>query len=949
MDNLGFHREKKAFPRLQRSATVHPDMFFGARPNSLLASFKRKVFTSSSRLNNNSTTLDIPTDSEYVLEDLCQSAEITNTLSNEDTSIEISVQICSETIRQSLIEQARQSQIKMSLYDDITSSEFDAESASVLFNGSPDIEKNLCFLWSAFHRKHNLFEPLMSLGADPNFRDVDGLMAIHISSFVGCMTGVLFLISQNADLNAIGKDYTPLHYAVFGNQTSVVQLLIEKGAIINTIKCEETPLHCAIKANSPECLKLLLQEKVDINSIGKGGYNILHLAAEMGTTMCLELLLDTKDINVNMRTSTKLNGMTALHLASEESNAECVELLLSKGADVHATNNRGATPLHLAAKCFSIECVEALLKKGRANPNAEDCDKRTPLHAAIGKSDLCFDIVEMLIKKGAVINHKDEYGFTPLHLAALDGVSDCVELLIFHGADMTTKLKNGNSTLNVIMRKTPSSIEIVSQKLNAAISLHNVHDSSNKGDVELKFDFRQISHCFHPFEMKYLNAFVEDGKKEILLHPLCSAFLYLKWEKIRKYFIARFLYYLIFVSIFTLYIFSVLINFPINEKWLPNGPGIHGNETFIKHILERKDKNFIFVQWWILFVLACIEILYKIYGMFGYSSIRQYILHFENVLEFLFILSIFLVSYLYYLKPQPWQFHIGALAILGGWTNLMLMIGQLPIFGSYVVMYQKVQKEFAKLFLAYSCILIGFSLSFTVIFSNLETFSDPLMSFITMATMMIGEVGIEDEIETAMVKGEFFMTFSVQIIYIFFVFFVTVVLMNLLVGIAVHDIQGLRSTAELSKLVRQTKLMSKIESALIRPFWPKYIAKILYTSALISPRAYRVVISVKPLNPAEKRLPQELMMAAYDIAKKPSPYGRTTSSRKSKMSIYLNKIENISKDVSEYDPTIRSQTETDNNVLDELATLKNLVKVQHEMLQSIMSKISAIENNSTFC
>lgn len=928
---------------------MHPDLIANENRNSLLASFKRKIFKASSvHKSNDSVALDMSMDdSEYVLEEKDENA-LNLRMSNE-ASIEISVQICSDTIRQSLTEQARQSQIKMSLFDDITTAEFDAEAALVAFGDSSDIEKNLCFLWAAFNKKCDLFETLIKVGADSNFQDAEGLSAIHISAFVGCLTGTLFLILNGADLNAIGKDFTPLHYAVFGNQTDVVELLIKKGAIVNTVKCEETPLHCAIRANSPECLKLLLAEKVNVNSTEPCGYNALHLAAELGMTMCLEVLLDTKNVDINAKTCTKSKEMTALHIAADESNLDCVNLLLTKGADVRATNNRGASPLHLAAKCFSIECVEALLKNGRADPNAEDCDKRTPLHAAIGKSDVSFDLIEMMIKQGAAINHKDQYGFTPLHLAALDGVSDCVELLIFHGADVTTKVKNGNSTLNVILRKTPSSIDMVSQKLNTAITLHNVHDSSNKGDVELKLDFRQISHRYHPFEMKYLNAFVEDGKKEILLHPLCSAFLYLKWEKIRKYFIARFLFYLIFVSILTLYIFSLLINFPIITK----ETGLHSNTSYIKRMLviETGNYNPIYLQWWVLFVFALVEISYKCYGFVGYNSIKQYVSHPENVIESMVILSVFIVSHLYYEdhKARAWQIHIGALAVLGGWTNLMLMIGQLPVFGSYVAMYQKVQKEFAKLFLAYSCILIGFSFSFAIIFSKEKLFSDPFMSFITMSTLMIGELSIDNFFDENISDQSFFLLFTSQTIYILFVFFVTVVLMNLLVGIAVHDIQGLRSTAELSKLVRQTKLMSKIESALIRPFWPKYIAKILYTSALISPRAYRVVISVKPLNPSEKRLPQDIMLAAYDLAKKPSPYYHSTSARKSKMSLYLHKIENVSRDyMFDYQPSTQTPVEINSGMMDEIANLKHLVKMQHDMLQTIMSKLDRL-GDSTNC
>lgn len=64
----------------------------------------------------------------------------------------------------------------------------------------------------------------------------------------------------------------------------------------------------------------------------------------------------------------------------------------------------------------NTELVEYLLSHGKANPNASDRFKRTPLHIAAsrGYSSIC----EILIRYGANPNSKDSLGNTPLHLAA---------------------------------------------------------------------------------------------------------------------------------------------------------------------------------------------------------------------------------------------------------------------------------------------------------------------------------------------------------------------------------------------------------------------------------------------------------------------------------------------------------------------------------------------------
>lgn len=483
----------------------------------------------------------------------------------EEPTADLSIHISRELIRNNLMDQMKTLGINghIKLLDDIEQGNIIAANCDELLSDVNKIEKNILYLWAAFLKRWDILEPLLNLGADLNYCDPNGYTALHLAAFSGCLTSVSFLLSNGIDANHHTKCFTPLHFAAFGNCAETAKMLINNGAkVINgngspKMSAEESLLHVAVRSNAVECLKLFIDEGADVNALRSNGTNAIHLAADLGHAQCLEMLLDAPKADPNIKICVREKESTALHLAADEGNAECVTLLLSKGADATVKNHRGFTPLHLAARTSSLECVELLLRVGNADANAEDFDHRTPLHAAVGKSDSAFDILETLISWGANVNAKDVYGFTALHLAALDGLAHCVEMLIYHGADVSTKSRKGTTALNVINRKTPASLAMVNQKLDEAITLTHSQDNSNR-EVELELDFRSIlQHC-HPREISYLNTFVDEGNKEILQHPLCSAFLYIKWGKIRKYYIARLLFCFTFVLFLTLYVLTAL-------------------------------------------------------------------------------------------------------------------------------------------------------------------------------------------------------------------------------------------------------------------------------------------------------------------------------------------------------------------------------------------------------
>ncbi|XP_058800967.1 serine/threonine-protein phosphatase 6 regulatory ankyrin repeat subunit A-like isoform X2 [Phymastichus coffea] len=136
----------------------------------------------------------------------------------------------------------------------------------------------------------------------------------------------------------------------------------------------------------------------------------------------------------------------AIHAAVADGNADLVEELLGSGISPNLQNRQGDTPLHVASRSGDSMKIDStvrlamlkLLWEGGAAMNARGPRKETALHVAV-KSQLV-DVVDFLLRSGAVANCRDRDERTPLHLCA--SASDdseanrrIVDLLLRHGGN----------------------------------------------------------------------------------------------------------------------------------------------------------------------------------------------------------------------------------------------------------------------------------------------------------------------------------------------------------------------------------------------------------------------------------------------------------------------------------------------------------------------------------
>ncbi|KAL0100199.1 hypothetical protein PUN28_019552 [Cardiocondyla obscurior] len=687
-----------------------------------------------------------------------------------------------------------------------------------------------CLLTSSWLGHVEIARVLLDKGAPVSASDRDGRTPLHLAACAASVKLVEELLKHGADPHKwdFGKKYTPLHCAAAAGCVATVKCLIKSGANVDAGLSTKSPLHYAVLNNAEDCVEALLQAGACSNNPQVYTETPLHVAASLGNVRCTKLLLSH---GADVRVQLGVARSTPLHLAAEEGNVECTRLLLNAGAALEAKNSRGQTAIHLAVLAQSAETLDVLINAG-AKVNVEDDDGRTPLHAAVAKALRSGELVKTLIQAGASVNKADKFGYTPLHIAALNESSPTVVMLLSNRADVTARTKGGITALSFIIRRTPDVLSRFVARLDQAISLHD-HELGDV-DCELRLDFRPLVPGGRG-ETDLMLCLVEVGQGHVLKHPLCESFLYLKWLRIRKFFLLSLMFHSIFVVLFTGYV----------------------GATYLWEI-KRLSNVFLWPVLGLTCVLACKEFFQVAHGICSYAK------RWENWLQW----SVIMASGIILIPSEyTWQHHVAALGVLLVWIELMIVVGRFPMFGIYIQMFTQVSINFFKFLAAYICLIVGFSLGFSVLHKNYKSFADPLVSLLKTVIMMSGELEFEDVFFDKSAPLEY--PGTAHLMLLGFVILVTVILTNLMVGLAVSDIQELRRCAGLDRLVRRAELVAHFENMLFSKLLdhapPYRLIQACRRGALLLHPPYHCALHIRPNDPRERRLPRDLIRATYRL------------------------------------------------------------------------------------
>ncbi|GAA52621.1 transient receptor potential cation channel subfamily A member 1 homolog [Clonorchis sinensis] len=135
-------------------------------------------------------------------------------------------------------------------------------------------------------------------------------------------------------------------------------------------------------------------------------------------------------------------------------------------------------------------------------------------------------------------------------------------------------------------------------------------------------------------------------------------------------------------------------------------------------------------------------------------------------------------------------------------------------------MFVVVMKTFAKFFLVFSPFLFAFALSFHALLANQIPFRDLKNAVVKTFGMVIGELDtntiIFERFESTDVEKQVYFATITYIIFVGFISIMSIVMMNLLVGLAVDDIKGVQRKAQFKRQEMRIELIFSAESLLSR-------------------------------------------------------------------------------------------------------------------------------------
>ncbi|EEB19608.1 conserved hypothetical protein [Pediculus humanus corporis] len=712
---------------------------------------------------------------------------------------------------------------------------------------SCDVQKMTPLHCAAMFDHPEIVEYLISEGAEINPLDKENRSPLLLAASRAGWRTVLTLIRLKANILLKDSSYRNILSLVvmnggrledFAQEVLKVQSKKDLLLLLNEKDISGcSPLHYASREGHIKSLESLIKLGACINLKNNNNESPLHFAARYGRYNTVKQLLDSEK-GTFIINECDGEGLTPLHIASKNGHSRVVQLLLNRGALLHR-DHYGRNPLHLAAMNGYTQTMELLHSVHSHLLDQVDKDGNTTLHLASMENKpnaislllslnckLLYNYLEM-----SAIDYAIHYKFQEAALAMVTHPTRSCEV-------MALKSDKHPCVTLALIASMPKVFEAVQ---NGCITKANCKKDSKSFYVKYHFSCLQCPTIYaqvdektgetltitNPIPLPALNAMVSHGRVELLAHPLSQKYLQMKWNSYGKYFhLINLLFYTIFLTVVTTFT-AHLMHSNITTTCEESNQTVVLSEISLR-LESSSNYTIIYTTAVAIAVYVSVQLFRETIQM--YQQKWNYCMDPSNFISLgLYISSITMIVPIFMDKCTDLQFSSAAITVFLSWFNLLLYLQRFDQVGIYIVMFLEILQTLIKVLLVFSILIIAFGLAFYILLSGGShlSFSTVPMSLMRTFAMMLGEIDFlgtyvqpffrkpedsddvsEDKIKTLPYPFPAFFILGI------FMVLMPILLMNLLIGLAVGDIESVRRNAQLKRLAMQVVLHTELERKL---------------------------------------------------------------------------------------------------------------------------------------
>lgn len=515
-------------------------------------------------------------------------------------------------------------------------------------------------------------------------------------------------------------------------------------------------------------------------------------------------------------------------------------------------NDYGYTPLHTSVETDNKDGTILLLKND-ADPNMFGkipYHHFTPLHLASSKK-----MVEILLSFDAdpsLVSERKE--------TCQENKATIFQSLISKNPDSALEILNDGVRTNGKTLDSDQLLLIVDYgqfKLEANHFKENGQQSLNDANENsVVIGERYINK--EPDELAIHKMILKERCRNLMNHPVLESFLDLKWQLTKPLYWGHLFIYSLFIFPITALILTqtywlrcdkqAWLNLNMSntteidakkacrcERVCPDISDYRRNLSDFDEIIdcyfrwEHKDPNHVmechnehsleFILLTLSLIGWCFLLIREVLQFF--QAWKLYFKSNENWMEVILISfsGLFLGLFCSNDVDISLKFHLGSWTLFFGWIEVTLLIGRFPLVGALIHMSLQVIKQLLTCLFVFLPVMIAFGLAFHVLLRSNPEFETPIWAVLKVLTTMLGEFEYYENFSwdaASIDKGYV----SVQLLFILSFGFMTIIIMNLLIGLTVTKLDDLLKEAEIIRSEKMVTLIASTQDVLFNSKFP---------------------------------------------------------------------------------------------------------------------------------